>query len=203
MKVNFNESGIPEIYSTALCDKGMIFSANYAYMIGWISMAAVGDILRNAMAKTDNAKPAAFVFRNETGDIICGAIVRFQDGEDKDHPEGNYEYVWSFDPADFEGDLTLTDLSNDMIQSYFVMRAGDKFGMEYLPGKLLPMHTIFFEVLKGFLSDNAKTDDETEIELENVFSARSQIEDGQLVLSIEPLGKMVQLIKNDKALEKQ
>lgn len=202
MKVNFNESGIPELYSQALCEKGMVFSANYAYMIGWISMAAVGDILRNTISKEKN-KPVAFVFKNETGDIICGAIVKFRESEDKDHPEGNFEYVWSFDPADFTDDMNVADLSNSLIQPYFVMRAGDKFGMEYMPGKLHPMHVIFFEVLKGFLSDNAKADEETEIVLDNVFSARSIIEDGQLALSIEPLGKMVQLIKDDKALEQQ
>lgn len=192
------KTSIPEAVSKALADQSMIFSASYVDILGYVTFAAVGDLLRTI--KTLD-KPTAFVFRDESNSIIAGAIVRKIEGSDEEHPEGNWNYVWSFDPADFTEDMNITDLSNPANPMYFVKRAGDKYGMEYFNGYLVPMHVTFIKCVKDWLITNAKEDEETEVELNDIFSARSLIEDGEVVLSIEPIGKFVQLIKDDADLE--
>jgi hypothetical protein len=198
-KVEFMKTSIPEAVSQALANNSMIYSASYVDILGYVTFAAVGDILRTV--KTLD-RPSAFVFRDESNSIIAGAIVRKVEGSDENHPEGNWSYTWSFDQEDFVmEDMNITDLSNPTNTMYFVKRAGDKYGMEYRTDCLAPMHLIFIKCLKDWLITNAKEDDETEVELANVFSARSGYEDGKVVLSIEPLGKFVQLIKDDADLE--
>jgi hypothetical protein len=197
-KTEFMKTSIPEAVSKALADQSMIFSASYVDILGYVTFAAVGDLLRTI--KTLD-KPTAFVFRDESNSIIAGAIVRKIEGSDEEHPEGNWNYVWSFDPADFTEDMNITDLSNPANPMYFVKRAGDKYGMEYFNGYLVPMHVTFIKCVKDWLITNAKEDEETEVELNDIFSARSLIEDGEVVLSIEPIGKFVQLIKDDADLE--
>ena len=197
-KTELMKSSIPEAVSQALNDQRMIYSASYVDILGYVTFAAVGDLLRTVKALD---RPTAFVFRDEANNIIAGAIVRHIDSTDADHPEGNWSYVWSFDPADFTEDMNITDLANPADQMYFVKRAGDKYGMEYKQGCLVPMHITFIKCVKDWLVSNAKEGEETEVELPNVFSARSGIEEGEIVLSIEPIGKMVQLIKDDADLE--
>jgi hypothetical protein len=196
-KLEFMKTSIPEAVSQTLADKSMVFSASYVDILGYVTFAAVGDLLRTI--KTLD-KPTAFVFRDESNAIIVGAIVRKIDGTDEEHPEGNWSYVWSFDAEDFTDDMNITDLGNPNTAMYFVKRAGDKYGMEYFNGCLVPMHTAFVKCLRDWLEVNAKEEEETEVELNDIFSARSQIEDGQIVLSIEPIGKFVQLIKDDADL---
>ena len=73
--------------------------------------------------------------------------------------------------------------------------------MEYKKGCLAPMHTIFIKCIREWLTANATAEEEAELILPDIFSARSGIEDNELVMSIEPLGKFVQLIKDDADLE--
>lgn len=197
-KIDFTKTQIPSLYSSVLEDYGYLFDATYADLIGKVSFAAVGDILRE-MKTLD--KPVAFVINDNTGNMVVAAIVKHIPSEDAEHPEGNWNYVWTFDQADVTDDMNIADLSNEMNQRAFVVRAGNAFGMEYMQGSLLPMHTAFFQMVKEWLTTNAKEGDETEVELTDVFLARSQIEDGEVIMSIEPIGKMVQLIKDDAELE--
>lgn len=196
-KIELMKTQIPDLYSKALADHGYTFSASYTDTIGKISFAAVGDVLRQS--KTLD-KPIAFVINDNAGQFIVAAIVKHIPSEDPEHPEGNWSYVWTFDPEDI-ADMNTADLGNEINQQAFVVRAGNLYGMEYLKGSLVPMHTLFFELVKEWLTTNAKEGEETELEQENVFSARSIIEDGEVVMSIEPIGKMVQLIKDDADLE--
>lgn len=193
-KMELMKTAVPDLYSKALADKQYIFQAAYADYIPWITFAAVGDILRENKSKE---KPAAFVLRDGTGQIIVAAIVEFVPSEDPTKPEGNWRYYWTFDAADVTEGMIICELSNEVNQIPFVTRAGNKYGMEYLPGRIVMMHSFFFDILKEWLAQNAKEGEDTEIEMKNVFSARSTIEDGELVMSIEPMGKMVQLIKGD------
>lgn len=189
---------IPDLFSKALQDYGYIFNASFADIIGRISFAAIGDVLRQT--KTLD-RPVAFVINDKTGQMVVAAIVKHIPSEDPEHPEGNWNYVWTFDPEDITEDMSVADINNEMNQQAFVVRAANIQGMEYLKGSLVPLHTAFFEMIKEWLKTNAKEGEETEIEQENVFSARSIIEDGEVIMSIEPIGKMVQLIKDDADLE--
>lgn len=201
-KIDFVKTQVPDNFARALNAQGYLFSASYADMIAWTSFAAVGDILRGIKALD---KPAAFVFRDNVGQLVVAAIVKHIPSEDAEHPEGNWSYVWTFDPEDITEDMTIAEFSNEMNQKAFVLRAGDKWGIDYLPGSLTTVHTTLFQIIKEWLIANAKDDEETEMELTidgaGVFLARSAKEDGEAVISIEPLGKMVQLIKDDAELE--
>ena len=197
-KVEFMKSSVPESYSQALQAQNMIFAANYADIIGYTTFAAVGDLLRNIKSLE---KPTAFVFRDEANNIIAAAVVKYIESEDPEHPEGNWNYTWSLDGSNIPDGANVTDLSNEMTQMYFVARSGDKYGMEYKKGCLAPMHTIFIKCIREWLTANATADEEAELVLPDIFSARSGIEDNELVMSIEPLGKFVQLIKDDADLE--
>lgn len=191
-------SEVPSLISAALNSQSLTFNANYMYMIAHTTFAAVGDLLR---ANKSKENPVAFVIRDQTDSIIVAAIVRYIPSDDPEKPEGNWNYVWTFDPEDVTPDMIVADLNNQNNHHYFVTRAGNKYGMEYLPGCLIPMHTTFFSVLKGWLLENATEEDVTEIELPDVFLASAAVEDGETVISIEPIGKMVQLIKDDAVLE--
>ena len=197
-KTELMKTSIPEAVSQALNDKRMIYSASYVDILGYVTFSAVGDLLRNVKALD---RPTAFVFKDEANNIVAGAIVKHIESTDPKHPEGNWSYVWSFDPADFSEDMNITDLSNPADQMYFVKRAGDKYGMEYKPGCLPDMHLAFIKCVKDGRVSNVHEGEELEVEQPNVFLARAAIEDGEVVLSIEPLGKMVQLIKDDADLE--
>ena len=197
-KTELMKTSIPEAVSQALNDQRMIYSASYVDILGYVTFAAVGDLLRTV--KTLD-RPTAFVFRDEANNIIAGAIVKHIDSEDPEHPEGNWSYIWSFDAEDFTEDMNITDINNQADQLYFVKRAGDKYGMEYKAGVLVPMHVTFLKCVKDWLTTNVVEGEELEVEQPNVFLARAAIEDGQVVLSIEPLGKMMQLIKDDADLE--
>lgn len=197
-KLELMKTQIPDLFSKALTDYGYIFNATFADVIGRISFAAIGDILRTT--KTLD-KPVAFVINDKAGQMIVAAIVKHIPSEDPEHPEGNWSYVWTFDPSEITEGMNIADISNEMNQQAFVVRAGNLYGMEYLKGSLVPTHTVFFQMVKEWLATNAKEGEEIELEQENVFSARSAIEDGEVVMSIEPIGKMVQLIKDDADLE--
>lgn len=198
MKSDFVKSTLPAMYSQALNEKTMIFPANYADIIAYTTFSAVGDILR---ATKSLEKPVGFAFKDEAGKPILTAVVQHVPSEDPEHPEGSWSYFWTFNESGIPKGTAITDLNNEMAQLHFVARAGDKYGMEYKPGCLVPMHTIFVSCLKEWLTANAKEEEETEIEMPNVFIARSGYEDGEMVLSIELLGKFVQLIKDDAKLE--
>ena len=197
-KTELMKTSIPEAVSQALNDQRMIYSASYVDILGYVTFAAVGDLLRTV--KTLD-RPTAFVFRDEANNIIAGAIVKHIDSEDPEHPEGNWSYVWSFDAEDFTEDMNITDINNQADQLYFVKRAGDKYGMEYKAGVLVPMHVTLLKCVIDWLTTDVVEGEELEVEQPNVFLARAAIEDGQVVLSIEPLGKMMQLIKDDADLE--
>jgi hypothetical protein len=197
-KVEFMKSTLPEIYSQALNQLNMIFAANYADIIGYVSIAGVGDLLRNIKSLEH---PTTMAFKDETGKIVVAATVEHVPSEDAEHPEGNWRYSWTFNEADIPEGTEVVDLNNEMTKMYFVKRAGDKYGMEYKAGCLVPMHTLFFKCMKEYLESNAGNEDGVELELPNVFLARAAVEDGETVLSIEPIGKMVQLIKDDCDLE--
>lgn len=197
-KIDFVKTQVPDNFVKALNGQGLLFNATYADMIAWTSFAATGDVLRGIKALD---KPAAFIFRDSADQMIVAAIVKHIPSEDEEHPEGNWSYVWTFDPEDITEDMIIADINNESNANTFVVRGGEKWGMEYLPGTVVPIHTTFFKVLKDWLLTNAKEDEEMEIELENVFLARAAVEDGEKIISIEPLGKMVQLIKDDAELE--
>lgn len=197
-KFEFAKTQVPDNYVKALNTKGFLFGASYADMIAKVSLAAVGDILREIKSLD---KPAAFVFRDSVGQPIVSAIVKHIPSDDPEHSEGNWSYVWSFDPADITDDMLVADILNESNQRAFVVRSGELYGIEYLDGSLVSVITLLFQVLKEWLTANAKEGEETEIELKDVFLARSIIEDGEVILSFEPLGKMVQLIKSDVDLQ--
>lgn len=197
-KVEFVKSSVPESYSQALQAQNMIFAANYADIIGYTIFAGVGDLLRNIKSLE---RPTAFVMKDEANNIILAACVKYIESDDAEHPEGNWNYTWTFDGSNIPEGANVVDLENEMAQMYLVTRSGQRYGMEYKKGCLVPMHTVFVKCIREWLKANATAEEEVELVLPNIFSARAGIEDGELVMSIEPLGKFVQLIKDDSDLE--
>ena len=195
--VEMMKSTMPEMYSQALDGKGMIFSANFANIIGYTLVAAVGDALRN---EKQLDKPTAFAFYDGGDRLLVAGLVKYDPSVDAEHPEGSWSYTWTFDPEDIK-DAKVLSLNNVENHRYFVSRAFDKYSMEFRNNFMPIMMNTFIEVLKDWLTSNAKEEEETEFTLTDIFTARCQKEGDEVVMSFEPIGKFVQLIKDDADLQ--
>ena len=196
-KTELMKSTLPNMYSQALAKKNMGFAANFTHIIGWSIVSSVGDALRAIKSKE---KPAAFAFYNGTNELLIAAKVFHDPSTDAEHPEGSWQYLWTFDPEDIK-DCVIMDLNNVDNHFYIIKRAFDKYSMEFINNMLVPMVNTFFEVLKEWLTENAKEGENVFLEQPSVFLAGVVKDDKGIAFSFEPIGKMTQLIKDDADLE--
>lgn len=188
------DTSFPNNYSrTLLEEKRKDLSPEYTDMMANVIFTAVASIL-NAAKKKDT--PAVFEFRRMNQDFVAAAICEYVEG-DGTNP-GNYVHSWTTNESDVPANATKMSLNDPTTHQYFKAIGGDKYGMGFkTPDNLIACVQTFVEELIKWLDENAKEDEETSIELDGVFEAKSAVEGGEKVFAIEPAGEIKQLIKDD------
>lgn len=199
MTTNFMSSSIPEVFSRGLSDdKGLVVGANHTDKIANVLFIATSELLKELKNKEF---PAVFRFTDLNGDLIAAAIVKYNANTDAKQP-GNWSYIWTFDAADITDGSRIMDNTDTKSYPYFVSTAGSKYHMGFNQQSYISeLSTYLLKTISKWLDDNANDKEETVIELEGVFQARCGVEDGKVVKSIEVIGEVKAIIKDDAGIE--
>ena len=198
--MKLSESSMPQNYSRGLIeDKQYDIAPDHTGKFGYILFHGVASILA---ANKDKNKPVAFVLDRLDGKVVAVAILQYFDNNDKNSP-GNWNLVWSFDENDIPADAKKIYLKDPNSHPYFITVAANRYNMEFKnEPAIINLLTYFMETLYKWLDENAKVDEEVVIEQEGVFQARVGIENGEKAFSVEPMGEVKMIVKDDAAIEK-
>lgn len=179
-------------------EKGYNVAEAHIDKIFYFTMFGVASILKDIKSKD---RPATFVITDIKANPIASATVEYFENEDKDKP-GNWSLVWSFDPEDIPNNALQVNLHDENTHSYFRIIAGEKWGMKFYDSTaIVNLITYSIEQLYKWLDENAKEDQTVEIELDGVFTAKVQVEDGKKIFALDPAGEVKTIIKDDAAID--
>ncbi len=153
----------------------------------------------NVMKRQD--KPVAFVFEEINENFIAGAVVEYHAGKNDD--PGNWSYIWTFNQDDIPDNAKIIKITDVMTHNFFTSASMRKYYFTLIPDSIAVVYTVFLKTLSKYLEDNASKDDINGVEVPGVLQAQAAIEGDEIVKSIEPLGEMKVLIKDDAAIEKK
>lgn len=198
--MKLSETSMPQNYSRGLLeDKQYDIAPDHTGKFGYILFHGVASLLA---ANKDKNRPVAFVVDRIDGKVVAVAIVQYFENNDKSNP-GSWNMVWSFDENDIPADAKKIYLKDPNSHPFFVSVAANRYNMEFkTEPAIINLLTYFMEILYKWLDENAKPDEEVLIEQDGVFQARVGIENGEKVFSIEPMGEVKMLIKDDASIEK-
>jgi hypothetical protein len=151
----------------------------------------------NAIKKQD--KPVAFVFEELNENFIAGAIVEYHPGKNDD--PGNWSYVWTFTPDDIPDNAKIVKASDTTSQHFFTSVSMNKYNFTIDPEAISIMFMVLMKTISKYLEDNASKDDINGVEIPGELQAQVAIEGDEIVKSIEPIGELKVLIKDDAAIE--
>ena len=193
--LNLMETSIPELYSRGLYDeRGYDLGAAQTDKIASIMFIGVSEALRDIKSKD---YPVAFLFEEKNGDLNAAAIVRFIPNETPDLP-GHWNYVWAVNKNDIPENARIIRLSDNDFQVYFRTVAAQRFTIGFKdPVALTEVGNYLMKQINKWLSDNAKADDVIGVQLEGVFQARAEVEDNEVIKTIEVIGETKAIIKSD------
>lgn len=191
---------LPQMYSKGLFEeKNMDLAPEHTDKITYVLFTAVSDLLNGAKSKE---RPTAFVFERIDGSVIAGAVVTFFPNEDASKP-GNWNLVWTFNDSDIPENALRISFKDPQTHSYFRAIAGDKWGMKFKnPECLVTLFNYMLEQIYKFLDENAVEGKIVSVEQDAVFQARVEIENGEKIFALEPMGEIKALIKGDADIEK-
>ena len=153
----------------------------------------------NAMKRQD--KPVAFVFEEINENFIAGAVVEYHAGKNDD--PGNWSYIWTFNADDIPDNAKIVKATDLSTHNFFTSASMRKYSFTIDPESISVIYTVLLKTLSKYLEDNATKDDINGVEIPGVLQAQAAIEGDEVVKSIEPLGEMKVLIKDDAAIEKK
>ena len=153
----------------------------------------------NVMKRQD--KPVAFVFEEINENFIAGAVVEYHAGKNDD--PGNWSYIWTFSAEDIPDNAKVIKVTDVMTHNFFTSASMRKYYFTITPDSIAVIYTVVLKTLSKYLEDNASKDDIIGVEIPGVLQAQAAIEGDEIVKSIEPLGEMKVLIKDDAAIEKK
>ena len=194
------ETAIPENYVRGLdTENNVELGATHTDKVADILFTVVSNILK--LAKSDK-QPTVFKFEN-LGDFIAGGIVTYHANDEADKP-GNWSYVWTFDKEDVPENAKVISITDPEIYPQFTGYAGNKWRIGFINREtMILMMNYLLQTIKNYLISNATLEEETAVELEGVFQARSIVEEnGEVVCSIEVVGETKAIIKSDEDIEK-
>ena len=193
------ETSIPEIFSRGLDDeKCMTIGSNHTDKIAVVLFTAVSECLKSLKSKE---KPVVFKFVDLKGDLIALACVSYHANEDETKP-GNWSYIWSFDDNDTPENALVVKITDSQTHPFFVSVAGNKYKMGFeSESALVELMNYLIKTIKKYLIDNANDVNETAVELEGIFQARSVKENDEVLCSIEVVGETKAIIKSDETIE--
>lgn len=198
--MEFNSTNLPAIVSKGLYEeKHYDIDTIHIDKLYYTLFYSVSAILREIKSKTN---PVSFVIKDIKNNEIAAATVQYFDNEG-DNP-GNWSLTWTFDPKDIpENSNKEANLQNALYHPHFKSIAGEKWGMMFVDSSsLVNLMTYCVEQLYKWLDINAKEDEEVEITLDGVFTAKVVVEDGKKIFAIIPAGEVKTMIKDDITIEK-
>lgn len=192
------DTQLPALYSESLLQKAWNVPPEYVDRVYNILFCATADLLSSIKSKE---KPAAFVINNVGGAFVAAGIVQYFEGEDGN--PGNWSLAWTFNEEDIPENATIAYLSNSQTHPYFIATAGSKYSIQFEDAAAITttMSECMIQ-LKKWLDENAREGEETTIEADGIFEAKSIVENGVKVFSVTPDGLIKQLIKSDDQIEK-
>ena len=197
--LKIDETQIPENYSHALYnEKEYDLAAEHTSKILDVIVNGVSNCLADVKSKD---YPVAFTFKEANGDLIAAAVVEYHPSDDKSMP-GNWSYIWTFDEKDIPEKSRIINISDVEMSSYFRGAGADKYGMGFKDqAALTELGKYIFKIISKWLDENAKEGEENGVMMDGVIQFRCGVEDGVIVKSIEPIGEIKTLIKDDSAIE--
>ena len=190
--------GIAKAFAEGLEKEDMIFDLSYGKKVADALFTGVSNVLAQKKSKD---KPAAFVFDELNGNFIMGADVEYHKGKDAKDP-GNYSYVWTFNKEDVPDKAVVVRLTDPEVKPIFNMYTINKYNFSTDEKCIVTVYLFMAKMISKWLTDNASESDINGVELEEVFQARVGVENGVVVKSIEPVGEIKVLIKDDASIEK-
>lgn len=158
-----------------------------------VTFEATSDFLRVVKSK----QKTALLFNDVKGNMIAAAVLEYNDNEDEDG-QPNYNYYWTFDKEDVEGEDVKTYESNqEQVVAMLSSRCYESHNYKLTKTYAALMPTTCLSMLSDSLSENAKEGEEYTIKHDGYFTASSTVEDGKIVKSLLPDGPMKILIKDD------
>ena len=193
------ETTIPETWSQEMDDQyDNILHPTACEKIANTLVEGVSACL-NAMKRTD--KPVAFVFEEINETFVAGAVVEYHAGKNDD--PGNWSYIWTFSADDIPENAKVVKATDLSTHNFFTSAAMRKYSFTINPEFIAAIYTVLLKVMSKYLEDNASKDDINGVEIPGVLQAQAAIEGDEIVKSVEPLGEMKVLIKDDAAIEKK
>ena len=200
------ESQFPMMYSKALLfEKNYDLGEEHTKFVFEFSLVAIAKIL-NYIRKTkekDDHKPVSFVISDIAKRFIAGAYITYVEGSDKNDP-GNWQLSFTLNEEDMPKEGLAINLTDELTGPYIMAAALETCGLElkYADAGAVLITTLF-EVLKKYLTENAKADQEVSIEEDNLFVASVTVDgSGNKVMTFEPSGDIKAMIKDDSSIEK-
>lgn len=192
------ETALPDIYSRGLFEKGWDLGQDSAMDMAEVFIVGTSQLLKDIKSEEH---PVAVVFEDVNEEFIVGAIVRFIKSEDENMP-GHWDYCWTFYKEDIPENARIRKIKENDVQVYYRAIAAQKFTFGFVsPASLSDCGNYLFKCLERYLCDNAKEDEETVIELPGIFQARAVVENDEVVKSLELIGEVKAIIKDDAGHE--
>ena len=201
MEKKFKESPILEDYSKALAKKNLLLGPQITPIIATTLFHGVSCCLGGIK---NVSIPKAIAFRLIDGTFLAGAKVEFIKNEaDPTNPAaGRWDYIWTTFEEDLEGADIIEAQSNSMVPTYFYESASQLYEMKFQdPSSTMYMTTLLLEMIIQWARDNAKENDPAVLTLPGVFKITGEVEDGEVVIGINPDGEMKVLIKDDESIQ--
>lgn len=197
--MNINETTLPQNFSKGLYEEKLFDLADsHTDKIFDVLFTGTSELLKQN--KSDK-RPVAVTFEKVDGTIIAAAIARLIPNGDPEKPD-SWNLVWTFYDSDIPEDALRISIKDPQTHTYYKAIAGERYGIAFHNGSLITLMTYPLEQLKKWLDENASETEEVGIEMPAVFQARVAFENGEKVFSIEPMGEIKQLIKDDHSIEK-
>ena len=195
--MEFMSTNLPHNISHGLYqEKGYDVAEAHIDKLFYITMFGVANVLKDLK---DVSCPTAFTITTMKKPIAA-AIVEYFDNKSND--PGNWSLVWTFNPDDIPENVKVINLKDPDTHSYFRMIAGEKYGMKFTDTTaIVTLISYCMEQLYKWLDENAKEGETVEIELDGIFNAKVEIENGVKIFAIDPAGEVKTVIKDDSALE--
>lgn len=191
------ETALPMPLNNLLMLRGLELPDDVVNETMRVPVHAISKYLGIKKSREDNG--TSFVVRDEKGNFIVAAVVRYHAPE-KDDQAGNWSYEYTFDEEDVKethqyvvSDAAFMQVLQGVATNHSIAIKDMNFALDIIVG--------FFTALKNVLDENVTSAEEYEIESEGFFIATAAVEGDEKVFSIVPSGEMKRLIKDDSTLE--
>lgn len=195
-----SQSILQENYSAHLREMGYNLGPEHTGRMFTTAFVGVAEALSKIRSMD---APVAFKFNKLNGTSAAVAILQYFKNDNPSLP-GNWSLTWSFDETDIPEGSKVISTSDPATYSYFRSAALSQNKMMFQNDSVMvDLLVAAFEQLYKWLDENATPGEEVGIIQDNTFQARVIVdENGEKVFSLEPIGEIKMLIKDDAAIER-